>query len=112
MDEVWINDWGQSIRGFPKKQYHFEIWDEHNQDFDAELLGMPADSDWILQGPYSDKTQMRNALCYQLSNDMGRYTVRTRYIEMFLNQDNNKITMDDYIGIYVLMEKIKLLNWL
>ena len=42
---------------------------------------------------------IRNVLAYQLSNDMGRYASRTRYVELYLN--------GDYQGIYVLMEKIK-----
>ena len=80
-----INVRGQSSAGFPKKQYHFETWDEYDQDKDVSILGFPADSDWILQGPYSDKSLMRNFLSYKWSNDIGRYAVRTRFIELFLN---------------------------
>ncbi|MHC4325653.1 MAG: CotH kinase family protein, partial [Planctomycetota bacterium] len=102
-----INIRGKSSAGFAKKQYHFETWDQYDQDKDVSILGFPSESDWILQGPYSDKSLMRNYLTYKWSNDLGRYAVRTRYIEVFLNTDGNGISMSDYIGVYVFMEKIK-----
>jgi len=102
-----INIRGQSSAGFPKKQYHFETWDEYDQDKDVSILGFPAESDWILQGPYSDKSLMRNFLSYRWSNDIGRYAVRSRFIEVFLNTNGGAVSMSDYIGVYVFMEKIK-----
>jgi hypothetical protein len=51
---------------------------------------------------------MRNVLSYRWANEMGRYAPRTRYVEMFLNTDNSIVTMADYVGVYVLMEKIKI----
>jgi len=101
-----INIRGKSSRGFPKKQYHFETLDEHNQDTDVSILGFPPGSDWVLQGPYSDKSLMRNFLSYKWSNDIGRYAVRSRFVEMFLNTDHSGISMSDYVGVYVFMEKI------
>ena len=102
-----INIRGKSSAGFAKKQYHFETWDEYDQDMDVSILGFPAESDWIIQGPYSDKSLMRNFLSYKWSNDLGRYAVRTRFIEMFLNTDGRGISLSDYVGVYVFMEKIK-----
>ncbi|MHC4463830.1 MAG: CotH kinase family protein, partial [Planctomycetota bacterium] len=102
-----INIRGKSSVSFPKKQYHLETWGEYDQDKDVSILGFPAESDWVLQGPYSDKSLMRNVLSYQWSNDVGRYAVRTRFIEMFLNTDGGEILLSDYVGVYVLMEKIK-----
>jgi len=102
-----INVRGKSSAGFAKKQYHFETWDEFDQDKDVSILGFPAESDWILQGPFSDKSLMRNFLSYKWSNDIGRYAVRTRFIEVFLNTDGGGVSMNDYVGVYVFMEKIK-----
>jgi len=93
--------------GFLKFQYALETWDENNEDKKYSLLGFPEESDWILQGPYSDKTLMRNYLIYNWSNDIGRYGVRTRFVEMFLNSDGDNISYEDYVGVYVFMEKIK-----
>jgi len=102
-----INVRGKSSAGFPKKQYHFETWDQDDQDKDVSILGFPAESDWVLQAPYSDKSLMRNFLSYKWSNDLGRYAVRTRFIEVFLNTNGGGISMGDYVGVYVFMEKIK-----
>ncbi len=84
---------------FAKKQYAFETQDSSGNNLNISLLDMPAENDWILYGPYSDKSLMRNVLVYKLWNDMGRYTSRTRFCELIIN--------DDYLGAYVLMEKIK-----
>jgi hypothetical protein len=102
-----INVRGKTSAGWPKKQYRMETWDEYNDDTNVSILGFPPESDWILQGPYSDKSLMRNVLAYKWSNDIGRYAVRTRFIEMFLNTNGGPVTMSDYVGVYVFMEKIK-----
>jgi hypothetical protein len=103
-----INIRGKSSAGFPKHQYRLETWDEYNEDKDVSILGFPAESDWVLQGPYSDKSLMRNFLSYQWSNEIGQYAVRSRFIEMFLNTGGGAVSMSDYVGVYVFMEKIKL----
>jgi hypothetical protein len=98
---------GSSSLSFPKKQFFFETWDENQDDLDVSLLGMPPDSDWILYAPYSEKALMQNVLAYEWSNAIGRYAVRTRLCELFLQQGPGDLTLDDYHGVYVLMEKIK-----
>ena len=85
---------------FPKKPYGLELWVDSTQvSRKAALLGMPQESDWVLNTSYNDKTFMRDVLAYDLANRMGRYATRTRYCEMVIN--------GSYEGIYILMEKIK-----
>jgi hypothetical protein len=103
-----LNVRGKSSAGFAKKQYHLETLDEYNLDRDVSILGFPAESDWVLSAPYSDKSLMRNYLTYNWSNDIGRYAVRTKFMEMFLNTNGGGVSMDDYVGVYILMEKIKI----
>ena len=103
-----INVRGKSSEGFAKKQYHFETWDADDRDTAVSIFGFPADADWVLQGPYSDKSLMRNALVYRWSREMGRYAPRALFIEMFLNTGDSTVSMDDYVGVYVFMEKIKI----
>ena len=103
-----INIRGKSSEGFPKHQYHLETWDEQNHDKSVSILGFPAESDWVFQGPYADKSLMRNFLAYQWSNQIGRYAPRTQFIELFLNTGDDAVSMNDYVGVYVFMEKIKL----
>jgi hypothetical protein len=96
---------GIEIRGsssqwlFPKKNYGVELRTLADADTSASILGLPAEEDWILHGPYSDKTLMRNMLTFELWSHTGRYGSRTRYLELIVN--------DDYKGVYVLMEKVK-----
>jgi len=98
---------GSSSADYDKKQYKLETWDEADQDLDTPLLGLPEESDWILHAPYSDKTLMRNYSIYSWSNTIGRYATRGVFVELFHSKTGDPISMDDYRGVYVLMEKIK-----
>ncbi|MCU0915987.1 MAG: CotH kinase family protein [Planctomycetes bacterium] len=102
-----INVRGKSSGGFAKKQYHLETQDERGGGKDVSILGFAPESDWVLQGMYSDKSLMRNVLPYQWSNDLGRWAAHTRFIELFVNSDDSDVTLTDYVGVYVFMEKIK-----
>lgn len=84
---------------FDKKNYGIETWSTFQQDTLVKLLGFPKSEDWILHGPYSDKSLMRNTLTFYLWDKTGRYGSRTKYVELIVN--------DDYKGLYMLMEKIK-----
>ncbi len=114
---------GQSSQGWPKKQYAVEIWEEGNDDsrplyaYQAEdksvsIFGLPAESDWVLNGPYSDKTQLNNYLTFLWSNKIGLYAPRARLVEVFVNNatssSNSLDYQRDYRGTYVLLEKIKI----
>jgi hypothetical protein len=90
---------GESSQSFDKKSYGFEMWDEAGNDIDTGFLDFPAEEDFILYGPYSDKSLINNRLAMKLANELGHYASRTRFVELMLN--------DDYVGIYILMEKIK-----
>ncbi len=99
---------GSSTAGAAKPSYALEVWDENNRDRDVSILGLPAESDWILYGPYSfDRAQINNALIFDLSNQIGRYAVRTRFVEMYLNRNDDTVSAADYVGLYIFMEKIK-----
>lgn len=90
---------GSSSQQFPKKQFAVETRDSAGENLNIFLLGLPAENDWILYAPYSDKSLIRNVLLYNLSNKIGQYASRGRFCELVLN--------DEYRGVYVLFEKIK-----
>ena len=46
-------------------------------------------------------------LAYELSNSMGRYAPRTRLVEVFMDRSGGKLSQRDYMGVYVLVERIK-----
>ncbi len=105
-----INIRGQSSSELPKKPYKMETWDENDQDIDVSLFGLPAESDWVFGNPYGDRTFMRTLLALEFSNRMKYYSPRTRLIEVYLNENGGQIggpDSDDYVGVYVLTEKIK-----
>ncbi|MEN8680951.1 MAG: CotH kinase family protein [Akkermansiaceae bacterium] len=107
---------GMRVRGsssawlFPKKQYRFETWDDKGNDYDVSLFGLPAESDWVLNAPWSDKSMMRNQIAYGQGARMGDYSPRTRHFELFFNPDGGSVGMEHYQGIYLLVERIKISN--
>ena len=99
---------GSSSAGFPKKSYGLETRDEVDGDRNLPLLGLPSDSDWVLNGPWLfDDTFIHNAFINEISRQCGRWAPRTKFVEMFMNQAGGKLDYTDYVGIYVLTEKIK-----
>lgn len=88
-----------SRRLFDKLSYGFETWDESGTDLDVVINGLPEEEDWVLYGPYSDKTLVRNMLIYDLAREIGEYASRGFYAELEIN--------GEYQGVYILMEKIK-----
>jgi hypothetical protein len=85
---------------FDKLSYTVETRTDSGTNLNVPLLGLPQENDWVLYGPYSDKSLIRNALAYHLGNAMGWWSPRTRFCEVFIN--------DEYRGVYVLTEKIKI----
>lgn len=90
---------GSSSQMFPKKSYGFESWDAAGNDIDTSFLGMPAESDWILNASYTDKSFIRNVAAYQVWRNMGLYASRYQFVELVIN--------GEYKGIYIFSEKIK-----
>lgn len=98
---------GSSSSGFSKKQYRVEFWDETNEDQKQPLLGMPSEADWIFYGPSQyDRVLISNPLMFDLSNQIGRYAVRTRWVEMYLN-NGGTVSDSDYVGVYAIMEVVE-----
>ena len=98
---------GSSSLNFPKRMYGFHLLDETDGNRNEELFGMPADHNWIINGPYSDKSLMRNVISYGLAESLGWYAPRTRFVEMFVHNGTGPLTMSNYHGVYVLVERIK-----
>ncbi len=100
--------YGQTSAGFPKLPIRMEIQDGVGNDRDVGILGMPADSDWRLRNPYNDKTEMNDFLGFELWEKMGHYSVRRKFVEVFVDSGGGRVTYPgDYYGIMVLCETIK-----
>lgn len=97
--QIAIERRGSSSSGFPQQSYGLETRGPDSVNYNVSLFDWPSDNDWILYAPYTDKALMRNVLTYKLGNEMGRWAPRTQFCEVILN--------GNYIGVYVLMERIK-----
>ncbi|MEI7503184.1 MAG: CotH kinase family protein, partial [Paludibacter sp.] len=91
---------GSSSLTFEKKSFGFETRTDSATNLNVSLLGLPKENDWVLYGPYPDKTLIRNVLAYKIGNLFGRWSPHTRFCEVFINKE--------YRGLYVLIEKIKI----
>lgn len=99
-----VHDIGIEYRGstslyFEQKSFGFEFWDASNSGVDSVIMDLPKEEDFILYAPANDKSLLRNVITYNLSNQIGMYATRTRFVQLYIN--------DAYNGLYVLMEKIK-----
>jgi len=90
---------GQSSRDFAKQSYRFELVDDNLADTSFALLDMPEERDWILSGPFADKSLVRNKFVYDLASRLGHYAPRSRFCELIIN--------DQPVGLYLLTEEVK-----
>jgi len=97
--KISIRKRGTTSLTFPKNSFRIETQDDEGNNLNVSLMDMPAENDWVLYGPYPDKSLMRNVLLYELARRMGWYGPRTKFCELTIN--------DEYLGVYVLIEKIK-----
>jgi len=100
---------GSTSAGMPQAGFSVKFLDEFNDDKSRGILGLPADSDWILYAPNSyDPVLIHNPFVHRLSRDMGRYSPRTRFVEVFWVRNAGRVRETHYHGLYVLEEKIKI----
>lgn len=97
---IGIEKRGSTSQDLPKKPYGLTTLKADNvTNNNVSILGMPKENDWILNSLAYDQTGMRDVLAYELSESIGQYASRRVYCEVIVN--------DDYKGLYVFMEKIK-----
>lgn len=92
--------------GIPKDSYRVECrsidWKGREKRIARSVLGMEADSDFLLIANASDPTAIRNHLCWQLwrnwKDGQQFAELESRLVEVFSG--------DEYIGVYQLMEYV------
>lgn len=89
---------GHASRHFEKSQYLLKFIDENGQDVPFEVMGADAHNEWILNGPYLDKSLIRNYMWYNISGEIMDYAPNVRYCEVILD--------GDYRGVYLMEESI------
>ena len=99
---------GSTSSGMPQAPFAIHFLDEYNEERELSPLGLPLESEWVLYAPsVVEPVMIHNPFIHQLSRDMGRYSPRTRFLEVFVVSARGKITEAHYNGVYVLEEKIK-----
>lgn len=95
---IMIHVRGNSSRYFAKHGYRIRLIDEEGNSNPQSLLGMGAHQDWVLHGPYLDKTLIRNYMMYNLSGEIMEYAPNVRFCEVMID--------GQYEGVYLLTEMI------
>ena len=89
---------GNSSRSFEKKQYLLNFVDDQGENKDLEVMGMAAHHEWVLNGPYLDKTLIRNYMWYNISGEIMEYAPNVRFCEVIVD--------GEYRGLYLMVESV------
>ena len=88
-----------SYSKFDKKQYRIKFYKNSKEnEKKVSLAGMGANSEWVLNGPYLDKTLIRNKLVYDLARELNGWAPDTRFVELFVD--------GEYQGVYLAVEPV------
>ena len=88
-----------SYSQFDKKQYRIKFYkNKKDSAKKVSLAGMGANSEWVLNGPYLDKTLIRNKLVYDLARELNGWAPDTRFVELFVD--------GEYQGVYLAVEPV------
>lgn len=93
-----INYRGNSSRLFDKKSYSIHLVLKDGIENKKEIAGMAAHDEWVLNGPFLDRSLIRNYLAMNISGEIMDYAPNVRYCELFVD--------GKYQGLYLLMESI------
>ena len=89
---------GASSRKFDKKNYLLKFINEDETKNVQSVMGMGEHNEWVLHGPFLDKTLIRNYMWYNIGAEIMGYAPNTRFCELFIN--------NEYKGLYVMMDSI------
>lgn len=85
---------GNSTSVFPKRPFRLKL------NYSYPMCGLPEGNKWILLANFFDKTMLRNALAFKMSEDSKlEYTPRFQYVELIYNNEHK--------GTYQLCEKVE-----
>lgn len=95
---AYINVRGNSSRSFDKSGYALRFVTESDENNTQKVMGMDAHHEWILHGPFLDKSLIRNYMWYNIAGEIMDYSPNVRFCEVILN--------GEYNGLYVMCESI------
>lgn len=96
--DITIHVRGRSSRLFDKSSYALRLVTGEGLNNPQAIMGMDAHHEWVLHGPYLDKTLMRNYMWYNIGGEIMGYAPNVRFCEVLLN--------GEYQGVYVMLENL------
>lgn len=93
-----INIRGRSSREFDKKSYRITLIHDDGINNNQSVMGMDAHHEWVLHGPFLDKTLIRNYMWYNIAGECMEYAPNVRFCEVVIN--------GSYQGLYLMTESI------
>ena len=89
---------------FDKMSYRVTLLHDGESGADSRkteesLLGMASDSEWVLYGPFLDRSFVRNKVMYDLARELMDWAPDSRYCELIVD--------GEYRGIYLLVEPVR-----
>ena len=96
--KIEINVRGASSRYFDKFGYKIKLITSDRKDNPQPVMGMDEHHEWVLHGPFLDKTLIRNYMWYNISGEIMSYAPNVRFCELFINGKSK--------GLYLMAETI------
>lgn len=96
--QIRIRVRGNTSRWFDKQSFAIKTIHHNGENKKVSMMGMEADHDWALHGPFLDKTLMRNYVAMNLVGELMDYAPDVRFCEVVIN--------GEYRGVYVMMETV------
>lgn len=89
---------GNSSKWFDKKSMLVKLVDNKGNKDPQSLAGLPAHDEWVLNGPFLDRTLIRNYMAYNIAGEIMAYAPGVRFCELVVD--------DVYKGVYLIVESI------
>ncbi len=96
--KILINIRGRSSRSFDKSSYRITFIHDDGINNNQPVMGMDAHHEWVLHGPFLDKSLIRNYMWYNIAGECMEYAPNVRFCEVVID--------GDYQGIYLMTESI------
>ena len=93
-----INIRGRSSREFDKKSYRITLIYDDGINNNQSVMGMDAHHEWVLHGPFLDKSLIRNYMMYNIAGECMEYAPNVRFCEVVID--------GSYQGLYLMTESI------
>lgn len=87
---------GNSSMKFDKKGYLLKFIHEDGSENKEKVMGMKKHDEWVLHGPFLDKTLLRNYLWYHISGKIMDSAPDSRFCELYVD--------GEYQGLYLMVE--------